>query len=692
MATQSRGPSVPKQKKSSVGNVANASRLERDPLASAAHDTPLAAPSEASPRNATNTPASMISLRAPIRPRAFELLATQPTTLAGLSQAVRDAVVVIAVADEQGNEHIVSRFGDSTWNMAPEVETKNRSRSELIVSWPDDVSEALVNDAKAALYCAFRRGRHNGRPWSASLVARVGQCVAIFLRHIASMGLRNFSDVRAVYLSDLISDLRRRLHSDTVRKRLEIIDLVWAFPNEVFYPLLEHPWGGRYLSDACQGLNEEFGPSGRTGKTPVIPRSVQRMLFGYCEARLDEADELFNVRDTGGMTASSYHMTAIRDAVVYLMQITSGMRNSETMGITTGCWRTEVRNGISFHWVRTREIKTSKGEVDFLVPPEALRALQILQRYAAPLQARLADEARWLDDLLRRRSAADGILTNGMTVPEAVQRLNHVREIAIHQFLSIGKRRSDHLGTGSRVEVLNIAGCNAQLKKLARAAETNWDLANHQCRRTFAYNVANSRLGRMGLVFLKWQLKHASLSWSQLYASNPYQDHALYLEFEGEMIEARVELLEGWLQSDVPLSGGAGRKLVQTRATAARDLEHLLRHTAESVELRSTGHAWCLSGTRACHGQGLYDPAMCGGCSQAVIDRDQASTWQMIHLDNLRLAAIADCGPAVTQKANRAIERSAQVLQDLGEALPTKRQIEAYASRHEAPGEEKLHA
>ncbi|MFP3631601.1 integrase, partial [Burkholderia sp. SIMBA_045] len=129
-------------------------------------------------------------------------------------------------------------------------------------------------------------------------------------------------------------------------------------------------------------------------------------------------------------------------------------------------------------------------------------------------------------------------------------------------------------------------------------AGTEWDLANHQCRRTFAYNVANSRLGRMGLVFLKWQLKHASMSWTQLYAASPYQDHALYREFEEEMFEARLGLLEGWAHPDALLSGGAGKKIMQTRARAARDLKQLLRQTAESVELRSTGHAWCISGTR----------------------------------------------------------------------------------------------
>lgn len=632
------------------------------------------------PQVPAGAPVARVSpLPAPRAPRAFELLAAQPISLVGMTPAERDTIVVTAVADASGHEHPVSRFGDRVWNLASEVEAKNRKSAALKIVWPDDVPKALVDDAKAALYCALRRGPH-GRKWSGSSVADMGGMGVLVLRHFAQLGLGDFSQVRALHLSDHIADLRRTLKPRAVNTRLQIVNLVWSFHMEVLHPLLEHPWAGLALWDACGANEDDRGPSGRTGMTPVIPRSVQRMLFAHCEARLAEAEDLFRARDAGEIGASSRApITAIRDAVLYLLQISSGMRNSESTGVTSGCWRTEQRNGVTHHWVRTREIKTTGGtEVDFLVPAEAIRALEILQRYAQPLQARLAHEAPWLAGLLAHGPDQAGRLGNGMTIAEVVQRLNHVRVIGRHLVLGVNPTASDHLGTGSRVEVLSGSSCGARLKQLAKAAGTDWDLTNHQCRRTFAYNVANSRLGRMGLVFLKWQLKHASMSWTQLYAASPYQDHALYREFEEEMFEARLGLMEGWAQPDAPLSGGAGKKIMQTRARAARDLEQFLRQTAESIELRSTGHAWCISGTRGCHGQGVYDPAMCGGCSQAIIDREQAPAWQMIHLDNLRLAAITDCGPMVVDKARRAIERSTQVLQDLGVPPPTDAQAQAY--------------
>jgi len=637
-----------------------------------------AVPSEKKPRRTKRQSTSIDEGENYGRPRAFELIAAQPITLVGMSQIERNAVVVTGVADEQGNEYVMSRIGDSVWHMASEIEAKNTKGSHLDILWPGDIPEELVNDSRAALYCALRRGPH-GTPWSASTVQRAAQEAGYFLRHLASLGLKNFSQVRALHLSDYIASLKPLVTPAFIRRRVELADLIWHFSSEVLYPLSEHPWVGESFSDAC-GLNDDkdAGPVGRTGKTPVIPLSAQRTLFAYCEAILDTAEELFQARDAGLISAYSYELLKVRDAVLYMTQITSGMRNSEATGITNGCWRIEVRDGVAYHWVRTREIKTGKGIVEFLVPPETIRALTILQRYAEPMQARLADEACWLERHLQQGANRDGLLENGMSIAEAVGRINHVREIGQHLFLGFDKSRfGDPDETVSRVGVMSVVACNSQLKVLARAAGTDWDLSNHQCRRTFAYNVANSRLGRMGLVFLKWQLKHASMSWTQLYASNPYQDLALYRELEVEQTKARVELMEGWMKSDAPLSGGAGKKLLQTRAIPIRSRAEMLLHTAEAIEIRSTGHAWCLSGTRVCHGQGVYEPANCAPCSQAVIDSDHVAAWQAIHLDNLRLAAVIDCGPAVVQKAQRAIRRSVEVLSDLGVPLPATAQVEA---------------
>lgn len=51
---------------------------------------------------------------------------------------------------------------------------------------------------------------------------------------------------------------------------------------------------------------------------------------------------------------------SIRDAVLYIVSITSGMRNDEAIGIEAGSWRREYKNGVVFCWVSTIEHKTGK--------------------------------------------------------------------------------------------------------------------------------------------------------------------------------------------------------------------------------------------------------------------------------------------------------------------------------------------
>ena len=69
---------------------------------------------------------------------------------------------------------------------------------------------------------------------------------------------------------------------------------------------------------------------------------------------------------------------------------------------------------------------------------------------------------------------------------------------------------------------------------------------------------------------------------------------------------------------------------MQTRARAAQDLAQRHARLSRPAGLR---------------------PSMYGGCSQAIIDKKQTPAWQIIHLENLLLAVITDCGTAVTDKS-----------------------------------------
>jgi integrase len=585
-----------------------------------------------------------------------------------MSSAERDRIVISAVVDEDGKEHVVSRFGDPVWDYTAGVWPPNTAAWNKKVHWANFFSKEFLIDAKTVFYLWSKRGRKGFPPPVPSSVVGMARDAGPLVAHLLAKGLRSFAEVTALHLSDYAAEYGKTVVPVSVSRRLYVVDLAWHFRKEVMYPLPHHPWAGQSFFAACGVKKSQGGwngeaPSGLTATTPVIPPSVQVALFRHAEAHLSRAEESFQRRDRG-KSATSFALIALRDSIAYLVAVSTGMRHSDLAGIKSGCWRPELRNGSVFHWIRTVEHKTKKGPVDFLAPAEAIEALKVLEKYAVPLQRRLSAEIRWLEEQLVLCPAAE-VLPSGMTRVTALQRLLVARSTENSLFLGETKYGADHTGSG-RIEVLSNTGFGAAMNRLGRSAGVTWRLAGHQCRRTFAWTVANSQLGRKGLMFLKWQLKHSTMTMTQLYASNPNQDDSLYDEFRAEIAAARCEVLESWFDGEIPLSGGAGKRISKARATPVSNLGSLLKLTAESVTIRSTGHSWCLAERGACVGEGIYEAVRCGTCSEAVIDPSHAETWTEIHFHNLELLSLKDCGPAVEQRARRAVAQSLEVLRDLG--------------------------
>jgi site-specific recombinase XerD len=386
-----------------------------------------------------------------------------------------------------------------------------------------------------------------------------------------------------------------------------------------------------------------------TAKTPLIPNDVQTAIFRYCEALLAQAPELLDARDRGEIRPTASQLVAVRRAALYIISITTGMRNDEVLGLESGAWRSEIRHGVAYHWVRSVEHKTKKGTVEYLCPTLTHQVLATLQRYAAPLQAQLEAEIQSLQ--------------NAKITPEVLLRLAQARADRKRLFLGVSQRNHN------RVRVLTTAACGDAMADLAKAAGTAWKLSPHQTRRTYARLFVESRMGRSSLIFLKEQFKHSSMNMTQLYASNPQQDRALFDEILSEITTYKGELLDTWT-GNVPLSGGAGHKILALRATPHASRQSLLSSAAEQIHIRATGHGWCLAQDDGCGGAGLYEATRCVDCKNAVIDDSFADTWLGIHEQQRELLALDDVGQAVKQRARRDADRSAAVLGDLGIEIP----------------------
>lgn len=91
-------------------------------------------------------------------PKAYDLLAAQSISVKGLSDFDRSNIIVSAVVDMDGNNHVLSRFGDPVWDFRPYFEQSNVADGQKYILWPDDCPQAMVDDCKAVLYAWFKRG------------------------------------------------------------------------------------------------------------------------------------------------------------------------------------------------------------------------------------------------------------------------------------------------------------------------------------------------------------------------------------------------------------------------------------------------------------------------------------------------------------------------------------------------------
>ena len=590
-------------------------------------------------------------------PKAYDLLADQPVSSKGLSESAKFNIVVSAVADMDGSNHVLSRFGDSIWDFRPYFEQSNVADGQKYIPWPGDCSQELVDDCKAVLYAWFKRGLPGSKPPVAMGICQAAIASAIpMMRWLTALNIKRFDQVKPIHVVNYVHYTKSRLtrNAGSVYDSLRILDFLWVFRNDTSSPLAACPWGDSSLW-RVSGLAKQVGGT-ETGKTPIIPPDVQAKVFNYCEEILAAAPRILNERDAGSLGLRNPALIRIRDAALYVLSITSGMRNEEAIGVETGSWRSEVRDGIEFHWVATTEHKTGKGKVEFLIPELTVKVLDLMSRYAKPLQEKLALE---IAEMECNPTPQD--LVNRML------RLAKAKRDAQKLFLCTS--RSGHSeSTGYHVDALSNGGSKVSFRRLAEAAGTDWQLAPHQCRRTYARNVVESRMGRSSLVFLKWQFKHSSMSMTQLYASNPMQDASLFDEVLEEMTDFKVDLIESWL-GDQALSGGAGREIQKARAITLKSRTALLAETAAQVHIRATGHGWCLAQEKGCGGAGLYEATRCVGCKNGVIDESFAEIWKGIYAQQTELLTIDDAGPAVRQRAERDVQWARQVMVDLGVLL-----------------------
>lgn len=284
------------------------------------------------------------------------------------------------------------------------------------------------------------------------------------------------------------------------------------------------------------------------------------------------------------------------------------------------------------------------------VPAVGHRVLKVMERWSAPLRQELQSCVLQLE-----------ANHSPVGLPERMRVLAAARADCNRLFLG---------RAGPTPQIRTVSGLHwaGRMKGFAAYAGVDWRLSPHQLRRAYAWTFVRHRLGNV--LFLKEQFKHSSIEMTQLYAANPMQDDALFEDLFTEISARKVELIEGWLHADTPLAGRAGQRIVSMRAHDFPSRETLIEETADWINIRSTGHSYCLAQDDGCGGAGLYEPWRCGACNDSVIDSSQRIAWQAIHAHQLELQVEArELGPAAVQRVQRDLHRVEDVLKQLGPGI-----------------------
>lgn len=510
----------------------------------------------------------------------YSPVAQRPMSADLLADLQRDDIKISAIVDERGERHILSRFGDSVWELSPFFTQANIQAGCKRIDW-SRVPMSFRSAIKAVLYRYWVAGIPGwGRP-SAHTLTRTLASLRQFLRYLDQRKITALSQVQALHVHNFLkAKLDAGVGTTSMAKYRTAIGLLYRFRGE---------HGEGLTFDPCPEASASRHTSQKAARTPLIPREVLRQLFAFAEDILGRANALLDDRDAGrGPATTDTELLRIRNACFFLIGLLTGMRCEEIAGIEVNAGYTEVKDDVTYHWVKSIEHKTKKGRVEYLMPSMGITVLRVMERWSEPLRTRLREQlTAW-----RAEGGGDA---------QRLQQIAAANANATRLFLGVRN------GSG---EVSAIGGTSwiPILRRFAADAGVQWALAPHQLRRTYAWTFVRHRLGNM--LFLKEQFKHSSMAMTQLYAANPCQDPKLYDEIMAEVRDLKVDLIQHWLSDGVNLSGGAGRRIVALRANAFENRKELIEDTAQSVHIRSNGHAWCLAQDDGCGGAGLYERAL----------------------------------------------------------------------------------
>lgn len=609
-------------------------------------------------------------------------LAAQPSHVHGLSESERDALIISATQID-GQWVILSRYGDDIWQLDGFSTNVSACRKFLDFGTLTPEFRAAM---KAMFYRYLQRGIHGARRPKGAIVRESFYSAGPFLRHLVALKVNHLGAVTPEICQSYVAACKahrqprrskgKPLSPNGLRSRFRVVEALYELSQYTDDRMPQHPWP-ETSAKALAGL---VGRHARGGRTPLIPDDVFCILFERAYRQVERGKKLLDLRDgldsletqrkgqsvEAVVAAKNRHLGALgwedglrsfnnalinlRTACYIVLASTSGCRNHELARVQSGGHhRTQDDEGNVYHWMRSRSDKTDAGIHDWMIPEAAVRALRLMERWAAPYQAMISAE------IVRRRRA-------NPRDPQIAEAYKHRNAL----FLGVDTKH------GSQVRTLSSNGWGLNLKAFAKECGLTWNLTSHQFRRKFANYAAHSRFG--DLRYLKEHYAHWSLDMTLGYAMDDswgqHLDLELFDEIQMELDDIKLGVVDNWLGEE-PLAGGYGRALKQWQRDPQnllifKDRASMLKSIAESTAIRSNGHAWCTADDDGCVGNTLERTRCGNGCNNAVIGRPHTPFYKRLFEDLKELLHCPDIGDGGRQRVERDMKRCRDVLAQLG--------------------------
>ena len=371
----------------------------------------------------------------------------------------------------------------------------------------------------------------------------------------------------------------------------------------------------------------------------------------------------------------------LRTACYIICATFSGMRNSELASLEVGCFvKQKGFDGEEFCWLKglTYKLEEEPKPAEWMVPEVVGKAVDVATRLGAPERALCA----------ARIQEIEGTLSNVFTLNNAqndlLLELNEARK---HQHaLMFTERENGRIHALSATTAItclrsfaDMVGITVEQSDMTEIIDHDkvqigkpWPFSNHQFRRTFAVFVTRNLMGDVR--YLRNHFKHWSIDMTLYYAKHEVgHDTTVFTDILTERDELQAIILEKWISTDTPLSGGAGKRIISFRnrgnIKTVKDMRDFCRKLGEDVFIRGTGHSWCMASGNGCGGQGLYDAVRCTSCGEGVIDETHLQIWRGIHQQQIEILQCSDLGASSWERCVEHLRKAEQILRELGDNI-----------------------